>query len=177
MISTHTPLAGRDWITYSKANELFISTHTPLAGRDKIKSPLSTGVYDFNSHAPCGARHANCYANRIPVKFQLTRPLRGATNNCLLVVHTSQFQLTRPLRGATIDRSLYRGRIPDFNSHAPCGARRNDCGQIFLTHYFNSHAPCGARHYFDGGLYWMMNISTHTPLAGRDIFLTPVWVL
>ena len=34
-ISTHTPLAGRDWMVHKDCDlEYAISTHTPLAGRD-----------------------------------------------------------------------------------------------------------------------------------------------
>ena len=36
MISTHTPLAGRDLDEMSEETDEEISTHTPLAGRDII---------------------------------------------------------------------------------------------------------------------------------------------
>ena len=64
------------WSPYSKT----ISTHAPLAGRDW--RPASSGSAcrsNFNPRAPCGARRfvrlpcSACYA------FQPTRPLRGAT--------------------------------------------------------------------------------------------------
>ena len=35
IISTHTPLAGRDWSKLIAEERFLISTHTPLAGRDK----------------------------------------------------------------------------------------------------------------------------------------------
>ena len=35
MISTHTPLAGRDLTFFFSLPVIHISTHTPLAGRDK----------------------------------------------------------------------------------------------------------------------------------------------
>ena len=78
MISTHTPLAGRDTVfqfapnlrlvfqltrplrgvTYSEGYEKNygkISTHTPLAGRDGVGVCCIIPFADFNSHAPCGA--------------------------------------------------------------------------------------------------------------------------
>ena len=36
IISTHTPLAGRDGQTIENVCNSFISTHTPLAGRDSV---------------------------------------------------------------------------------------------------------------------------------------------
>ncbi len=56
-ISTHTPLAGRDWAEISKWKRNNISTHTPLAGRDIHPS----------------------YIPRLSITFLLTRPSRGAT--------------------------------------------------------------------------------------------------
>ena len=56
-ISTHTPLAGRDYINGMKWEDIAISTHTPLAGRDK-----------------------NVVVNiLVATEFLLTRPSRGAT--------------------------------------------------------------------------------------------------
>ena len=57
LISTHTPLAGRDREIVATIWTIGISTHTPLAGRDDL--PLLAIVFAllyFNSHAPCGAR-------------------------------------------------------------------------------------------------------------------------
>ena len=79
-ISTHTPLAGRDYnvdtgglkdvaflltrplrgATVSgnlQQRDLIISTHTPLAGRDAEGEKYETAYDNFYSHAPCGARH------------------------------------------------------------------------------------------------------------------------
>ena len=55
IISTHTPLAGRDEfqdINITIYNR--ISTHTPLAGRDWYISAPLYAVANFYSHAPCG---------------------------------------------------------------------------------------------------------------------------
>ena len=60
VISTHTPLAGRDKYSDAELDEIInISTHTPLAGRDH---------FALVHHG----RH---------VVFLLTRPLRGATQS------------------------------------------------------------------------------------------------
>ena len=78
-ISTHAPLAGRDNRVLNPSNSSNISTHAPLAGRDTVRPNL------FNSL----------------MRFQPTRPLRGATNELILQVF----------------------KISNFNPRAPCGAR------------------------------------------------------
>ena len=57
MISTHAPLAGRDFVDGNFYAATFISTHAPLAGRDFRRIDLCFDV----------------------IIFQPTRPLRGAT--------------------------------------------------------------------------------------------------
>ena len=53
-ISTHTPLAGRDLFAKAVFREYYISTHTPLAGRDENVTPPCHPVRYFYSHAPRG---------------------------------------------------------------------------------------------------------------------------
>ena len=123
LISTHAPLAGRDYdILYLNAYG-DISTHAPLAGRDAEEGSFL----------------------RIRNKFQPTRPLRGATPTqintkrtkeisthaplagrdvmAVWMVARNQFQPTRPLRGATLQRVTTTTSTLDFNPRAPCGAR------------------------------------------------------
>ena len=102
-ISTHTPLAGRDYLDsndYQRFRDFYshaprgarlpllacperlpvISTHTPLAGRDVVSgSPLHWQV-DFYSHAPRGARPVDAGLDPVVSGFLLTRPSRGATH-------------------------------------------------------------------------------------------------
>ena len=54
MISTHTPLAGRDKAEGNPMQLPLISTHTPLAGRDNFDMRYFILKMDFYSHAPCG---------------------------------------------------------------------------------------------------------------------------
>ena len=60
-----------------------ISTHAPLAGRDFCRFRYFQKLRDFNPRAPCGARLfmvGDVFSSMI---FQPTRPLRGATILCL----------------------------------------------------------------------------------------------
>ena len=124
-ISTHTPLARRDCVTWLGGGLHAISTHTPLARRDSCIHILLHFTFHFYSHASCEARpgwlvqlqplrrhfysHASCearpsigstYASMIG--FLLTRLLRGATCERYSTSRSGSFLLTRPMRGATI---------------------------------------------------------------------------
>ena len=125
------------------------------------------------------------------MRFQSTRPLRGAT--CLVTPSSSaicyfnprapcgarrwyqpqaglyfEFQSTRPLRGATHSLLLSSCFSGDFNPRAPCGARPLAWPSAIGLHYFNPRAPCGARHLLHTGSHPHNPISIHAPLAGRD---------
>ena len=80
LISTHAPLAGRDYAYILHDMDTDISTHAPLAGRDRKSHSISY----------------------VPPVFQPTRPLRGATVEDVPKDIYDKFQPTRPLRGATV---------------------------------------------------------------------------
>ena len=54
IISTHTPLTGRDIMVGAFVNLCYISTHTPLTGRDEFFVTLTFDRSNFYSHAPYG---------------------------------------------------------------------------------------------------------------------------
>ena len=54
LISTHTPLAGRDRVCVGDYELKKISTHTPLAGRDITANQYVKMLINFYSHAPRG---------------------------------------------------------------------------------------------------------------------------
>ena len=100
-ISTHAPLAGRDFWPFQSQAHVHISTHAPLAGRD------STACSSFD----------------LDFTFQPTRPLRGATISPLSSTgYCTGFQPTRPLRGATVPRSQAAAEI-EISTHAPLAGR------------------------------------------------------
>ena len=81
VISTHTPLAGRDFIAIGISMYREISTHTPLAGRDlSFRRRLSAYQY-FYSHAPRGARPPAMQPYILTVHFYSHAP-RGARLAC-----------------------------------------------------------------------------------------------
>ena len=78
-----------------------------------------------------------------------------------------RFQLTRPMRGATGASEEDFAEAIDFNSHAPCGARRVGCR--ICTHFtdFNSHAPCGARQSSYSLIQGITYFNSHAPCGAR----------
>ncbi len=123
---------------------------------------------NFNSHAPCGARPLWKMRTSANPRFQLTRPLRGATQELcfgLAVVHISThtplagrdrpsgqplpmpflFQLTRPLRGAT-DFCIDLIRRSFISTHTPLAGRDPLIFLCIRISRISTHnAPCGAR--------------------------------
>ena len=101
-ISTHAPLAGRDYSVNLIDRFPVISTHAPLAGRDNNwRQNRHTHLY-FNPRAPCGARHGQEVNRCLRYEISTHAPLAG--------------------RDRLHSRPATHGRY--FNPRAPCGARR-----------------------------------------------------
>ena len=121
LISTHTPLAGRDGWTEVKvtqyqeflltrplrgatfAVEIFvgtadISTHTPLAGRDGIFTFGSLNNINFYSHAPCGARRVGATDSQLDIYFYSHAPC-GARRKETLKMDSIEISTHTPLAG------------------------------------------------------------------------------
>ena len=99
-----------------------ISTHAPLAGRDLTATVIFSEL-----------------------RFQPTRPLRGATQQSRDPNTQQEFQPTRPLRGATTPSSDSK-QDGSISTHAPLAGRDESSKIIvFALLNFNPRAPCGAR--------------------------------
>ena len=143
VISTHTPLAGRDKI--DKRQELLtsISTHTPLAGRDIYIVDISYTVFQFlltrplrdvtrftqfkyyiiciSTHTPLAGRDIGTPCHTTFLKFLLTRPLRDVTLSALNTTPKLAISTHTPLAGRDFLHVLSQFLFFDFYSHAPCG--------------------------------------------------------
>ena len=169
-ISTHTPLAGRDICDVCVRCNNHISTHTPLAGRDARLRTSKTSSFDFNSHAPRGARLVVISALIFSFGISTHTPLAGRDDFCVCSRVMICISTHTPLAGrdsrccSTPCAALFH-----FNSHAPRGARQVAGLGEWGVEDFNSHAPRGARHERLSCSHIAVQISTHTPLAGRDV--------
>ena len=118
---------------------------TPLAGRDCLAALVLVAAAYFNSHAPCGARPASTPLCISSARFQLTRPLRGATTVLHDGLRHVAISTHTPLAGRDLSGRACASKPVHFNSHAPCGARPEPAVNLLPQQNFNSHAPCGAR--------------------------------
>ena len=169
-----------------------ISTHAPLAGRDFLWYIISMKPFGFQPTRPCGARRMTCLLMQSRMKCQPTRPLRGATvygRRRFLIYHISthaplagrdkylwylsrteqEFQPTRPLRGAT-NRVLNPCNSSNISTHAPL-AGRDECSTPIssIRMRISTHAPLAGRDRSEAySNHQGSPISTHAPLAGRD---------
>ena len=118
-----------------------ISTHTPRVGRDGASETSYRPFANFNSHAPCGARLQEYARTKGITKFQLTRPVWGATLFVPILNKIIEFQLTRPVWGATDNTFTRRAIAQNFNSHAPCGARLLSADCLTVSAIFQLTRP------------------------------------
>ena len=191
IISTHTPLAGRD-MTRCPCRippTSFLLTR-PSRGATHLVTPFRQSLNHFYSHAPRGARPAHLSggltpheisthtplagrdrptsaAGYHPTKFLLTRPSRGATDFDTVLLYRNQFLLTRPSRGAT-------SVLVFFSSFKKFLLTRPSRGATSIIRYISTRAiflltrPSRGATYYITKNYQTVKISTHTPLAGRD---------
>ena len=122
-----------------------VSIHAPRAGRDRRVLIFNDKRNCFNPRAPRGARPENQSEMPLSVRFQSTRPARGATNGLEWIEYTIPFQSTRPARGATRQKSSTKSPAP-VSIHAPrAGRDRDSCLRRQAHQGFNPRAPRGAR--------------------------------
>ena len=125
-----------------------VSIHAPRTGRDIDHHTGSTLRSSFNPRAPHGARRLRDLPQLLDLKFQSTRPARGAT--------TSSYHCMPPLCR--------------FNPRAPHGARLDITGYPRLaTDRFNPRAPHGARPCSTVETGKPVCVSIHAPRTGRDL--------
>ena len=193
-----------------------ISTHAPLAGRDFPRLVSGVRKFHFNPRAPCGARRRTPQLPLSHPEFQPTRPLRGATTwrdtKCCVITHFNprapcgarhgmggkdrqdrhfnprapcgarlervslnkyehqKFQPTRPLRGATTFFGKMLSKKGEFQPTRPLrGATRHDRHRQRLAQFQPTRPLRGATGSRRHGSHYV-SISTHAPLAGRDGF-------
>ena len=117
------PSRGATQAQAFNALEAQISTHTPLAGRDWSVYWLSFEAFNFYSHAPRGARRMSRINVLILLKFLLTRPSRGATYFNYNMWYYIIISTHTPLAGRDFLVKRSRTNYQNFYSHAPRGAR------------------------------------------------------
>ena len=146
VISIHTPHAGSDSFSFYHVRHQQISIHTPHAGSDVL--------FLCRYH--------------VPIRFQSTLPMRGATYDNSNIKPQPMISIHTPHAGSDIRQSPFQFSNRDFNPHSPCGERPEVTGGGLQTIVFQSTLPMrGAT----SRLFRMRSISLisiHTPHAGSD---------
>ena len=80
---------------------LRISIHAPRVGSDPMSTMKDIAILNFNPRSPCGERPLILPILKLPIQFQSTLPVWGATGRTKLTSTARIFQSTLPVWGAT----------------------------------------------------------------------------
>ena len=118
----------------------------PYGARRGLGDLAPLVFFDFNPRAPYGARPAGCSCCGSTIRFQPTRPIRGATTILLKLPPPSTISTHAPHTGRDIRTARNVDKIPVISTHAPHTGR--DClyrADGSSQYHFNPRAPYGAR--------------------------------
>ena len=121
-----------------------ISTHAPLAGRDYL-GVISASVDEiFQPTRPLrGATEQGSNSGGSSL-FQPTRPLRGATGQTSRIVSLHSISTHAPLAGRDPSDQT-KTKTGKISTHAPLAGRDNDSQMKFTLHLISTHAPLAGR--------------------------------
>ena len=141
------PLRGATALPFRAYALVIFQPTRPLRGATIIECDKIIEMCNFNPRAPCGARlHISLFMFCIVLYFNPRAPCGARLNNIEQIVNQIKFQPTRPLRGATVSvRSLADARIRNFNPRAPCGARLAAKEAAVAQSEISTHAPLAGR--------------------------------
>ena len=124
-VSIHAPRTGRD-ASEDNLSRLItdVSIHAPRTGRDHRHVDPDGGEPSFNPRAPHGARQRTNTIEIGPIRFQSTRPARGATRGGGSPGHRRAVSIHAPRTGRDLCATSPTSTVRSFNPRAPHGARR-----------------------------------------------------
>ncbi len=138
-------MRGATGVTKKKETPIKISIHAPHAGSDCKQSKEMLLQRYFNPRSPCGERRLrprrSCRADDFNPRSPCGERLNRKQKQGLPLV----FQSTLPMRGATINVSAPACPLP-ISIHAPhAGSDRCRLCWVLKRLYFNPRSPCGER--------------------------------
>ena len=98
---------------------LLISTHAPLAGRDYYGLVRRYVFYHFNPRAPCGARLTNSISSQQTGNFNPRAPCGARLQKC--TNHYAHFCDNRQISDAFAQNADCQGILFLFDAGKPCG--------------------------------------------------------
>ena len=130
-------------------------------------------IMNFNPRAPCGARLPASTTLAMPMLFQSTRPVWGATHvdtplDTKRIVSIHAPRVWRDLRGSAAAGGL------GVSIHAPRVGRDRSCRMMRLwQRCFNPRAPCGARRVGIMPASWYPSFQSTRPVWGATLMRAP----
>ena len=163
------PMRGATHATAYVVHVADVSIHAPHAGRDFHGRRVHRGNQCFNPRAPCGARPASALSSAKVVRFQSTRPMRGATRPAHQTHHPPRVSIHAPHTGRDlvgVEDTVCR----EVSIHAPhAGRDPSQCSICDTRSLFQSTRP------MRGATACLLrrarksHVSIHAPHAGRDL--------
>ena len=167
IISTHTPHARRDSGFDMKPRSIGISTHTPHARRDIFISRKML-CNNISTHTPHARRDCRTEIMKISKLFQLTRLMRGVTDDIkntrladAISTHTPHARRDRT-EGGLIQDCRISTHTPHARRDLAIFARTSSVPSFQLTRLMRGVT------YILSISFLSFFISTHTPHARRD---------
>ena len=126
------------------------------------------GRVDFNPRSPYGERPVAIVQTLLPLLFQSTLPLRGATALAAALRRIKRISIHAPLTGSDAFTPEVFRRKKYFNPRSPYGERPEAAAITEVLQGFQSTLPLrGATRYFVR-VQPQEGISIHAPLTGSD---------
>ena len=101
-----------------------ISIHAPRGGSDLASIVLPANIKYFNPRSPWGERRVPGMSCIIPVIFQSTLPVGGATLRERQRLQSVHISIHAPRGGSDVGGAAKSNHIYDFNPRSPWGERR-----------------------------------------------------
>ena len=145
---------------------IFQST-LPLRGATLRRGFLDANIPNFNPHSPCGERRSARRRGWMRPNFNPHSPCGERPNICLGVGIPILFQSTLPLRGATVSEHRQRVAI-GISIHTPLAGSDQRLDHHHVDVEISIHTPLAGSDASAPLGDDRLGISIHTPLAGSD---------
>ena len=122
----------------------------------------------FNSHTPCGVRRSTTSCILTTRKISTHTPHAGCDHFFMAVMMFLPISTHTPHAGCDYSVALLDLEGINFNSHTPCGVRRNACKLHKFTGEFQLTHPMWGATSLSYFCSFLVVISTHTPHVGCD---------
>ncbi len=116
------------------------NSRSPCGERSSASPPAASLYLDFNSRSPCGERYLSAILWPMPLKFQLTLPMRGAMTAVGELRIQEHISTHAPHAGSDY-RSAWIQTVLAISTHAPHAGSDRHCSRLMERTRISTHAP------------------------------------